>query len=94
MQGVTATFGSMANVLSWEVSLGETGKVLTLRSGLIIQNRSGTPVDVGIRHSNKSITMIGTVEGTGAMAFPASVAVPASIVVRPSFGTGLAGFLV
>ena len=83
----------MQTRVSWEVSLGETGKVLTLRSSTVIQNRTQVPVEAAIVHRNRSISVLGTVPPSGTYAVPANLPPPAGLAFRPSFGEGTLGML-
>ncbi len=80
------SFGSVSARLSWEVSLGDTGKILTLRSRTIINNLTNIAIQVSIFHRDRSQTPIGTVAPLSSLAVPANISRVESIMVRPSLG--------
>jgi hypothetical protein len=84
-QMCTARFGDHKVTLNWEVTLGETGKIVTLRSHTIVYNRTSTSIEVAMIGRDRSVTVVGTVAGPGCMAIPMYMTSPPAIVVRPSF---------
>lgn len=85
-QRLHTRFGAASTVVTWEVSLGDTGKIITLRSGVIITNHTQVPIQVGILHRSGTAQVIGVVAGPGTMAIPADIPSAESLVFRPSHG--------
>jgi hypothetical protein len=85
LQMCVARFGDHKVNLNWEVSLGETGKIVTLRSHTIVYNRTNTSIEVALIGRDRSVTVVGTVAGPGCMPIPIFLAPPPAIAVRPSF---------